>query len=248
MIGRFRYEDEILTGTLRNEIVRVKRDLYYDSYHIDELQILPPVVPTKIICVGLNYVDHARELNMELPDYPILFLKPPSSIVGNGDDIIYPTDSQQLDYEAELAVVIGKHCKYVPAHDAEDVILGYTCFNDVTARDIQRTDNQWTRAKSFDTFAPIGPYIVEADDFDLSDVYIRSRVNGEIKQDSNINNMIFGIPELIEFISHVMTLEEGDILATGTPAGVGQLNVGDTVEIEIEDIGTLGNQVISGDH
>jgi 2-keto-4-pentenoate hydratase/2-oxohepta-3-ene-1,7-dioic acid hydratase in catechol pathway len=244
MIGRFRFDDEVFSGTVKDERVVVERGLYCDTYTLDELETLPPVTPSKIVCVGLNYVDHARELDMELPRYPIIFLKPPSAIIGHGEMIIYPPESQHVDYEAELAVVIGKQCRNVPATYADDVILGYTCFNDVTARDIQQEDGQWTRAKSFDTFAPLGPFVVSPENVDISNAHIRSRVNGQLKQDSSVNNMIFDIPALIEFISHIMTLEMGDVIATGTPAGVGQLYPGDKVEIEIEGVGTLENKVI----
>jgi 2-keto-4-pentenoate hydratase/2-oxohepta-3-ene-1,7-dioic acid hydratase in catechol pathway len=223
MIGRFKYHDKVFFGTIQDDRVVVEKTLYCDTFSIDELQVLTPSIPSKIICVGLNYVDHARELNMTMPDHPILFLKPNSSVIGDGDRIIYPN---------------------VPADRAMDVILGYTCFNDVTARDIQKIDTQWTRAKSYDTFAPFGPYIAQPSDIDISDLFIRSRVNGKVKQDSNVNNMIFDVPVLIEFISHVMTLEKGDIIATGTPEGVGEMLPGDTVEIEIEGIGILKNQVI----
>ncbi len=244
MIGRFRFDDEVFTGTVNGDRVVVEKGLYCDTYTLDELETLPPVTPSKIVCVGLNYVDHARELDMELPRHPIIFLKPPSAVIGHGDMIVCPPESKQVDYEAELAVVIGKRCKNVPAMHAGDVILGYTCFNDVTARDIQHEDGQWTRAKSFDTFAPFGPFVVRAENEDISNAYIRSRVNGQLKQDSIINNMIFDIPVLIQFISHIMTLEMGDVIATGTPAGVGQLYPGDMVEIEIEGVGTLENEVV----
>jgi 2-keto-4-pentenoate hydratase/2-oxohepta-3-ene-1,7-dioic acid hydratase in catechol pathway len=244
MIGRFKFEDQIFTGKIREGKVIVKQELYFDTYNLEDLQLLPPTIPSKIICVGLNYIDHAKELKMALPDHPIIFLKPPSSIIGDGDNIIYPPNSQVLDYEAELAVVISKRCKNVLAKKAKDVILGFTCFNDVTARDLQKIDNQWTRAKSFDTFAPIGPYIIEPDKINLGDAFIISRVNGKIRQNSNINNMIFDVLFLIEFISNIMTLEEGDIIATGTPAGVGPLQIGDIVEIEIQGIGILKNHVV----
>ena len=244
MIGRFRFNDDVFTGTVKDGRVVVERGLYCDTYTLDELKVLPPVTPGKIVCAGLNYIDHARELDMELPVCPIIFLKPPSAVIGHGDMIVYPPESRHMDYEAELAVVIGKQCKNVPATHAGDVILGYTCFNDVTARDIQQEDGQWTRAKSFDTFAPVGPFVVRAEGVDISNAYIRSRVNGRLKQDSSVNNMIFDIPALIEFISHIMTLEKGDVIATGTPAGVGQLYPGDTVEIEIEGVGTLENEVV----
>jgi len=244
MIGRFKFEDRIFTGKIKDNKVIVEQDLCFDTYNLEDLQLLPPTSPSKIICVGLNYIDHAKELKMALPDHPIIFLKPPSSIIGGGGNIVFPPNSQVLDYEAELAVVIGKRCKNVLAKNAKDVILGFTCFNDVTARDLQKIDNQWTRAKSFDTFAPIGPYIVEPSMINLGDAFIISRVNGKIKQDSNINNMIFDVPFLIEFISNIMTLEEGDIIATGTPAGIGPLQIGDIVEIEIQGIGILKNHVI----
>ena len=221
MIGRFKIDDETMTGTIQGTRVIVEKDLYNDSYEIGELEVLPPVTPGKIICMGLNYVDHALELDMDLPDHPIIFLKPPSAVIGNGDKILYPPESNQVDYEAELALVIGKRCRNIAARRADDVIMGYTCFNDVTARDIQKIDNQWTRAKSFDTFAPLGPYIVEPGEIDLSNTYIRSRVNGEVKQDSFISNMTFNPSVLVEFISHIMTLNKGDVIATGTPAGVG---------------------------
>jgi 2-keto-4-pentenoate hydratase/2-oxohepta-3-ene-1,7-dioic acid hydratase in catechol pathway len=244
MIGRFKFEDQIFTGEIMDDKVIVKQELYFDTYNLEDLQILPPTNPSKIVCVGLNYIDHARELKMAPPDHPILFLKPPSSIIGDGDNIIYPAKCQVLDYEAELAVVISQRCKNVLAKKAKEVILGFTCFNDVTARDLQKIDNQWTRAKSYDTFAPTGPYIIEPNKINLGDAFIKSRINGKIRQNSNINNMIFDVPFLIEFISNIMTLEEGDIIATGTPAGVGPLHIGDIIEIEIQGIGTLKNHVI----
>ncbi len=244
MIGRFRFDDEVFCGTVKGERVVVERGLYCDTYTLDELEILPPVNPSKIVCVGLNYIEHARELDMELPGYPMIFLKPPSAVIGHGGKIIYPPGSRHVDFEAELAVVIRKRCRNVSAMRAGDVILGYSCFNDVTARDIQQEDGQWTRAKGFDTFAPFGPFVVKAGSVDISNAYIRSRVNGQLRQDSSVNNMIFDIPALIEFISHIMTLEKGDVIATGTPAGVGQLYPGDMVEIEIEGVGTLENKVV----
>jgi 2-keto-4-pentenoate hydratase/2-oxohepta-3-ene-1,7-dioic acid hydratase in catechol pathway len=194
--------------------------------------------------VGLNYIDHAKELNMDIPSEPIIFLKPPTAVISHGDAIVYPATSTQVDYEAELAVVIGKRCRHVPKEDAYDYILGYSCFNDVTARDLQRKDGQWTRAKSFDTFAPYGPWIVTKDEVpDPGDLDITLRLNGKVKQDSNTRNLIFDIPTLVEFISGIMTLEEGDVIATGTPPGVGPMERGDSVEVEIEKIGVLENRV-----
>lgn len=208
---------------------------------LEDVTLLPPCQPSKIVCVGLNYVKHAQELKMPLPDEPILFLKPPSAILAPGGQIVYPPSSIQVDYEGELAIVIGKRCRNVSADEAEKYILGYTCFNDVTARDLQRKDGQWTRAKSFDTFAPFGPWISK---IDPSDADIKTRVNGKLVQDSNTSDLIFSIPRLVQFISAVMTLEPGDVIATGTPPGVGQLQKGDLVEVEIEGIGVLKNSVV----
>ena len=207
---------------------------------MEDVELLAPCCPSKIVCVGLNYVEHAKELKMKLPEEPILFLKPPSAVIGPGTEIIVPKSSERVDYEGELGVVIGKRCKAIAADEAQKYILGYTCFNDVTARDLQQKDGQWTRAKSFDTFAPFGPWIAS---IDPSDADIKTRVNGQIRQSSNTADLIFGVPSLIEFISNVMTLEPGDVIATGTPPGVGRLEKGDVVEVEIEGIGVLKNRV-----
>jgi len=243
MIGRFRYDNEVFQGVVRGERIVVERGLYCDTFVLSELEMLPPTNPSKIICVGLNYVDHALELDMPIPKKPLIFLKPPSAVIGHLGKIVYPDTAERIDYEAELAVVIGKRCKKVPSENASSVIMGYACFNDVTARDLQKEDVQWTRSKSFDTFAPVGPFITEPG-LDVSDLSIKTRVNGKLRQDSRTSNFIFGLPELIEFISGIMTLETGDIIATGTPPGVGELSVGDEVEIEIEDIGVLKNSVV----
>jgi len=210
------------------------------EYKLLELKILPPTVPTKIVCTGLNYIDHANELNYPIPKWPILFIKPSTTVIGHMESIEYPAMSSQVEYEGEMAIVISKKCKNVK--DPEAVILGYTGINDVTARDIQRKDGQWTRAKSFDTFAPIGPFI--ATDIDPGDARIETRVNGTTRQKSNTKNLIFDVNDLVRFISEVMTLNAGDVIATGTPYGVGELVIGDTVEIEIEGAGVLSNNVI----
>ena len=243
MFGRFKYMDDLFYGEINNGIV-TSRDGDGKTYEMEELEVLPPSNPSKIVCVGLNYHDHAAEVGMKVPDEPVLFIKPPSAIIGHGGKIMYPRCSHRVDYEAELAVIIGKRCKNIEYERAGDVIAGFTCFNDVTARDLQSRDVQWTRAKSFDTFAPVGPFIMPTCDFDPDSACIKARVNGEIKQDSNTSNLIFDVPYLIEFISCIMTLEVGDIIATGTPPGVGELNPGDTVEVEIEGIGTLRNEVV----
>lgn len=211
------------------------------SVPLEEAVLLAPVEPTKIVAVGLNYRDHAAELGMAIPEEPVLFMKPASSVVGPGADIVVPSSSAQVDYEAELAVVIGKRCRKVTADQAGDFILGFSCGNDVTARDLQKRDVQWTRAKSFDTFCPLGPWIET--ELDPSDVAVEALVNGEVRQSSRSAQMIFGVPELVEFISHVMTLLPGDVILTGTPPGVGPVADGDEVTIRIEGVGELTNPV-----
>ncbi len=243
MIGRFRYDNEVFQGVVRGERIIVERGLYSDTFVLSDLELLPPTNPSKIICVGLNYVDHAMELDMPIPKKPLIFLKPPSGVIGHLGKIIYPDTAERVDYEAELAIVIGKRCKNVPSENVSGVIMGYTCFNDVTARDLQKEDVQWTRSKSFDTFAPVGPFIADPG-LDVRDLSIKTRVNGRLRQNSRTSNLIFNLPELIEFISGIMTLEAGDIIATGTPPGVGELSVGDEIEIEIEGIGVLKNSVV----
>jgi 2-keto-4-pentenoate hydratase/2-oxohepta-3-ene-1,7-dioic acid hydratase in catechol pathway len=238
MIGRFKYNNEVFHGEVRGDRVIVERGLYSDTFLLSDLEILTPTNPGKIICVGLNYIDHARELGMSLPKNPLIFLKPSSAILGHTGKIVCPDQAKRVDYEGELAVVIGKRCKNVHSSEAGSVIMGYTCFNDITARDLQKEDGQWTRSKSFDTFAPFGPFISDPE------LFIRTRVNGELRQDSRTSNLIFNVPQLIDFISRIMTLEAGDVIATGTPPGVGELHEGDGVEVEIEGIGILKNSVI----
>lgn len=206
-----------------------------------EVTILAPCVPTKIVAVGLNYRDHARELGMAVPDDPILFLKPPTSLIGPGETIVYPTMSLQVDYEAELGIVMKDRVSRIAPGQARGHILGYTCANDVTARDLQKKDVQWTRAKSFDTFCPIGPWIET--DLDPGDILVESYLNGERKQSSRTSQFIFGIDRLVSFISQVMTLHPGDLIITGTPAGIGPMKPGDQVEVRIEGIGSLINRV-----
>jgi len=200
--------------------------------------------PSKIIAIGLNYHDHAKELNMPIPDHPIMFLKPPTTVIQSGQEIIYPPQSNNVHYEGELAIVIKDKIKNVSKEEASKHIKGYTCANDVTARDLQNIDGQWTRAKSFDTFCPLGPGI--ARDIDPLNLKVQTRVNGQVKQSSNTKNMIFNVFELVSFVSSVMTLLPGDVIITGTPPGVGPLKVGDTVEIDIEGIGILKNSVKKG--
>lgn len=225
-----------------------------DDHHPDVLRgelahlpagarLLPPCVPSKIVCVGRNYAEHAKELGNEVPAEPTIFLKPPSSLLGSGGVIVYPRLSQRLDYEGELGVVIGRRARDVKSSDAAGYILGYTCVNDVTARDLQRSDGQWTRGKGFDTFCPVGPCIVPRDEVDLAGLRVRTFVNGEKKQDAPISEMMFSVGDIIAYISGFMTLEPGDLIATGTPSGVGPMQSGSQVRIEIDGVGVLENTV-----
>ncbi|MFQ6136604.1 MAG: fumarylacetoacetate hydrolase family protein [Candidatus Hydrothermarchaeales archaeon] len=251
-VARFQIKDGVqLYGTVEGRELMVIDGLYSanpsgESYLLEDVKLLPPTTPSKIVCIGLNYIDHAHELGMAIPEEPIIFIKPATAAIGPEDEIVYPKAVKHLDYEAELGVVISRRCKDVRSEDAEDVIAGYTAFNDVTARDLQKKDGQWTRSKSFDTFAPMGPWIATKDEIgDPHRLNIELRLNGDVKQRSNTRNLIFKIPDLIEFISNIMTLESGDVIATGTPPGVGPMEVGDSVEVEIEGIGILRNHVIS---
>jgi 2-keto-4-pentenoate hydratase/2-oxohepta-3-ene-1,7-dioic acid hydratase in catechol pathway len=210
------------------------------SIPLSDAQLVAPAQPSKIVCVGRNYRDHAAELGNPMPPEPLLFLKPPSAIIGPDQEIQLPAESDRVEYEGEIAVVIGRKARRL-ASNPLDYVLGYTCLNDVTARDLQRRDAQWTRAKSFDTFCPIGP-VIETD-LDPSTLIVETRLNGQLRQRGAAAEMAFPIPFLIRYISHIMTLEPGDVIATGTPAGVGPLAPGDAVEISIPGIGTLRNTV-----
>jgi 2-keto-4-pentenoate hydratase/2-oxohepta-3-ene-1,7-dioic acid hydratase in catechol pathway len=208
---------------------------------IGQVRLLTPCTPSKIVCVGRNYVEHAKELGNDVPKIPLIFLKPPSSILNPGEAILLPPQSKQVEHEAELVVVIGKRGRNVTAEDARKYILGYTVGNDVTARDLQKTDDQWTRAKGFDTFCPFGPWIDT--EFDASDAVITCKVNGQPRQMASTRDVVFNVPMLIAYISSVMTLEPGDLIFTGTPSGVGPLKAGDEVVVEIEGLGALKNPV-----
>lgn len=211
---------------------------------LNTAELLTPAVPTKIVCVGINYRGHALEMGHELPDEPVIFLKPPTAINSPQGTIVVPEGVGRVDFEAELAAVIGRRTHRASAEEAAHNILGYTCANDVTARDLQKIDGQWTRAKGFDGFCPLGPWIDT--DIDPSDLRIQSFVNGEVRQDARTSDLIFGVYELVSFISHVMTLVPGDVVLTGTPAGIGPIVPGDTVEVRIEGIGSLVNHVVAG--
>jgi len=216
-------------------------EIHESSSAPEHAVLLPPCVPTKIVCIGRNYAEHAKELGNEAPSEPIIFLKPPSALLAPFGTIIRPAISQRVDHEGELAIVIGKRAKDVKAAQWRDYVRGFACANDVTARDIQKRDVQFTRGKGFDTFAPIGPCIET--ELDVSALSVQTRVNGEIRQNGNTRDMVFPCDFLVEFITTVMTLEPGDVILTGTPSGVGPLASGDTVEVEIEGIGVLRNAV-----
>ncbi|MFF8833677.1 fumarylacetoacetate hydrolase family protein [Streptomyces sp. NPDC015131] len=209
---------------------------------LSKVRLLPPVLPNKVVAIGRNYAEHAAELGHEVPDTPVAFFKPTTSVIGSGDAIEYPSFSTELHHEAELAVVIGRMCREVPRERVKDVVLGYTCANDVTARDVQRRENQWARAKGFDTSCPLGPWVET--DLDPADVTIQCTVNGEQRQLGRTSDMVRSVEDLVVHITEAMTLLPGDVILTGTPAGVGPLNVGDEVAVTIEGIGTLTNKVI----
>lgn len=214
-----------------------------EGLSLDDVKLLAPVMPSKIIAIGLNYKAHAAEFNKPLPEEPMIFMKPSTAVIGPGDSIIYPSHmSRRVDFEGELAVVIGKKAKDVPVEDVKGYILGYTCFNDITARDLQGKDIQYTRAKGFDTFAAIGPWIETG--LDPANVRIETYLNGEKRQDTSTQDMIFDACKLVSFVSHVMTLLPGDVIATGTPSGVGKMKPGNKVEVVIEGIGKLENVVV----
>ena len=246
-IIRFLYQNESNWGVLEGGVVKIitgspfgKID-YSAGVSLDKTKLLHPFAGGKIILAGLNYIDHAKELSMKIPDEPVIFLKPVTSVIGPDVEIIYPEGVEKLDYEAELALVIKKQCRNIEEQNAADFILGYTCLNDVTARDLQSKDIQWTRAKSFDTFCPLGPWIET--ELNPADLKITSYLNGEIRQNSRTSNFIFSVPQLVSFISKIMTLLPGDVISTGTPPGVGGMKIGDTIEVEIEGIGRLRNYV-----
>lgn len=235
-IVRFSAGARVAYGVLQEGAVRPVKDMLHPAvepgaarYELGAVKLLAPCQPSKIVALGINYKSHAKEFKHELPESPLMFLKPPTAVIGPEEDVVYPAMSQQVDYEAELGVVISRQASHVPVSAALDYVLGYTCFNDVTARDLQRKDGQWTRAKGFDTFAPIGPWVET--ELNASGLAIESYLNGELKQRANTADLIFPVPEIVSFVSSVMTLLPGDVIATGTPSGVGPMQPGDKIEI-----------------
>lgn len=249
-IIRYRHGDDVGFGVLEDGTVATISPHPFGAFQYtgtrllaDEVRPLAPVLPTKVVAVGRNYADHAREMGGEVAAEPVIFLKPSTAVIGPENPILYPAGVDQVDYEGELAVIIGKIARHADQADAMQAVLGFTCANDVTARKLQKVDGQWTRAKGFDTFCPLGPWIET--DLDSSDLALRTLVNGEARQSSRTSLLEHGVASLIAFVSSVMTLLPGDVLLTGTPAGVGPLQVGDRVEVEIEGIGVLANPVLA---
>ncbi|MGA2844173.1 MAG: fumarylacetoacetate hydrolase family protein [Candidatus Acidiferrales bacterium] len=245
-----RIHPEIRNGVIEgNEVREIPGQLWTSreptgrSWPLSSVKLLPPCIPSKIVCVGRNYLDHAKELGNEAPKEPLIFLKPPSSVVAPDEPIVIPQISKRVDYEGELAAIVGRRCQNLqPNENISPYILGYTCLNDVTARDLQKLDVQFTRAKGFDTFCPLGPVIETS--LDLADATVETFVNGTSKQYGHTSEMIFSLDVIIRYIVQVMTLEPGDVIATGTPSGVGSLVAGDVVEVSVSGVGTLRNPVI----
>jgi 2-keto-4-pentenoate hydratase/2-oxohepta-3-ene-1,7-dioic acid hydratase in catechol pathway len=230
-----------IEGSIFNEYRRLEAVLT-----LDQVKLLAPIEPGKIICIGRNYAEHAKEHGAEVPEIPLIFLKPPSAIINPNDTILLPPQSKQVEHEAELGIVIGRRGRWISPNQATNYVLGYTVANDVTARDLQRKDGQWTRSKGFDTFCPFGPWVDT--DFDPADAVITCHVNGNMRQMASTQDMVFKVNQLIAFISSVMTLEPGDMILTGTPSGVSPLVAGDLVEVKIEGLGTLSNPVAVEPH
>lgn len=240
---RYRYS---LNPNVEPTITDANPDVHYGTELPSGARLLPPCCPSKIVCVGRNYPEHARELGNEPPKEPLIFLKPPSSLIASGDQIVYPAISERVDFEGELGVIIGQRARHVKASDAAAYVLGYTCVNDVTARDLQRKDGQWTRGKGFDTFCAVGPVMIPREDIDFEQLVVRTLVDGETKQRAPVTEMMFSVDVIIAYVSEFMTLEPGDLIATGTPPGVGPLLPGSHVRVEIAGIGVLENTVVRG--
>ena len=259
MIGRYvRFIDPTLGNTcyglLENKGITALTDAPWLNHSssskqisLNEVKLLAPVEPSKVVCIGLNYHAHvaASQSANEAPDHPLIFLKPPSAIIGPGESVIYPKQSERVDYEAELGVVIARTTSNVSVEVAYERIFGLTCVNDVTARDLQKKDGQWSRAKGFDTFCPVGPWIVTGVDF--KDLLLEGLLNGEVKQSGRTSHMIFNVPYLVSYISSIMTLYPGDLISTGTPSGIGPMVPGDETEVRIEQVGSLVNPVVAFD-
>jgi 2-keto-4-pentenoate hydratase/2-oxohepta-3-ene-1,7-dioic acid hydratase in catechol pathway len=243
---RFLSKNHVKYGIVESNQIQEIDDSFFGEYNLtntyytlQSIKILPPVIPTKIVAIGLNYKEHAKEMDIAIPLQPVIFFKPPSSIIAHQESIVHPDMANRIDYEGELAIIIGNVSKNVSIEKAKNYIAGVTICNDVTARDLQATDNQWSRAKGFDTFCPLGPYLVNELDYD--NLAIKTKLNKTLVQASNTNNMIFTTSEIVSYVSQIMTLFPGDVILTGTPSGIGAMQPNDVIEIEIEGIGTLVN-------
>src|SRR4051794_10211116 len=249
-IARFSHDGDVAFGVVEGDDVAELASHPFgplafsgNRWPLTAVRLLAPVLPSKIVAIGKNYAEHASEMGGDVPEQPLLFLKPSTSVIGTGDDIAYPSSSQRVDYEGELAVVIGRLCRDVAEERAADVMLGFACATDVTARDQQKTDGQWSRAKGYDTFCPLGPWIET--DVDPADLHIPTTLSGTKKQDGRTSQIVHKIPKLISYITSCMTLLPGDVILTGTPAGIGPMNIGDEVVVEIEGVGRLTNLVVA---
>ncbi len=250
-LARFLIDDQVRYALVEGDRLRELLRPFFESvtpmettHALQDVRLLAPVRPSKILCVGINYRDHAEEMGHALPAEPVLFMKPETALLGPGAAIVYPAMAERVDYEAELGLVIGRTCRSVEPEDALDHVLGYTCVNDVTARDLQSRDGQWTRAKGFDTFGVVGPWI-ETEPGDVSNLTVTARLNGEERQHSTTARLIFDVPTLVSWLSRIMTLLPGDVIATGTPSGIGPMEPGDVVEVEVEGVGVLENPVVA---
>src|SRR3954471_6534909 len=247
-IARFSHDGDVAFGVVEGDDVAELAGHPFgpvaftgNRWPLTAVRLLAPVLPSKVVAIGKNYAEHATEMGGDVPEQPLIFLKPSTAVAGPGDEIAYPASSRRVDYEGELAVVIGRLCRDVPVERAPEVILGFTCGNDVTARDQQKADGQWSRAKGYDTFCPLGPWIET--ELRAADVAVETRVNGELRQSGRTSQFVHDIPTLVSYITSAMTLLPGDVILTGTPAGVGPLEVGDEVAVTVEGIGTLRNPV-----
>jgi 2-keto-4-pentenoate hydratase/2-oxohepta-3-ene-1,7-dioic acid hydratase in catechol pathway len=249
---RFRNADRIATGVVEGDFVRPLQGTFFENpiptgedIPLVQVRLLAPVIPSKVVAIGKNYLEHAEEMGGPVPEEPIIFLKPSTAVIGPDDPIPYPRISERVDHEAELGIVIGRLARRIKAEEAGRFILGYTCGNDVTARDLQLKDGQWSRAKGFDGFCPLGPWVETQ--LDPTDVEVLCRVNGDVRQNARTSQLAFGPATLVEFITQVMTLLPGDVILTGTPAGISPVQPGDRIEVEVEGIGVLANEVVQGD-
>ncbi|MDQ1706408.1 MAG: hypothetical protein QOF18_2774 [Frankiaceae bacterium] len=248
-IARFSHDGEVAFGVVEGDDIAELASHPFGPVSftgkripVSDVRLLAPVLPSKVVAIGKNYADHASEMGGDVPEQPLIFLKPSTAVTGPGDPIAYPGSSERVDYEGELAVVVGRLCRDVPEGKAMDVVLGYTCANDVTARDQQKADGQWSRAKGYDSFCPLGPWIET--ELDIADLRITTTLNSETKQDGRTSQLVHKVPALIAYITSCMTLLPGDVILTGTPAGVGPMQIGDEVSVEIERIGRLTNTVV----